>query len=221
MTNHDDDETIAGRISRILADKIVTGALLPGSKLKQDYLAEEFGSSHVPVREALRRLEAQGLAVREPRRGVRVASFDLAQVQEVARMRAALEVLALRNAAPHLTPTILDQAECATLDGDAATDVATWQAANRRFHQLILAPCRMPRLLVAIDDLHAASARFLFASWSSGWVTPKDKDHRSILTHLREQKAEQAVTVLDRHVQRIGHRPKESAAAPERFAIVG
>jgi DNA-binding GntR family transcriptional regulator len=129
MSNHD-DETIAGRISRILADKIVTGALLPGSKLKQDHLAEEFGSSHVPVREALRRLEAQGLAVREPRRGVRVASFDLAQVQEVARMRAALEVLALRNAAPHLTPTILDQAERATLDGDTATDITTWQAAT-------------------------------------------------------------------------------------------
>jgi DNA-binding GntR family transcriptional regulator len=79
----------------------------------------------------------------------------------------------------------------------------------------------MPRLLAVIDDLHAASARFLFASWSSGWVTPKDKDHRSILTHLREQKTEQAVTVLDRHVQRIGHRRKESPAAPERFAIVG
>jgi DNA-binding GntR family transcriptional regulator len=79
----------------------------------------------------------------------------------------------------------------------------------------------MPRLLAVIDDLHTASARFLFASWSSGWVTPKDKDHRSILVHLREQKTEQAATVLDRHVQWISHRPKERAAAPDRFAIVG
>ena len=220
MTNYD-DETIAGRISRILADRIVAGALLPGSKLKQDHIAEEFGSSHVPVREALRRLEAQGLAISEPRRGVRVASFDLAQVQEVARMRAALEVLALRNAVPHLTPAILDQAERATLDGDAAMDVVAWEEANRRFHRLILTPCRMPRLLAVIDDLHAASARFLFAWWSSSWVTPKDKDHRTMVALLRAQKLEQAATLLDRHVQWIGQRSQKAGDGGDRFAIVG
>lgn len=80
------EDTIANRISRVLADRIVTGVLEPGSKLRQDHIAEEFGTSHVPVREAFRRLEAQGLAVSEARRGVRVASFSLAEVQEVARV---------------------------------------------------------------------------------------------------------------------------------------
>ncbi|APO71903.1 GntR family transcriptional regulator protein (plasmid) [Rhizobium gallicum] len=222
MTDHS-DETIAARISRVLADRIVTGQLAPGSKLKQDHIAEEFGSSHVPVREALRRLEAQGLAISEPRRGVRVASFDLAEVQEVARMRAALEVLALRHAAPHLTPSILDHAERATLEGDQAVDVRGWEAANRRFHRLVLSPCGMPRLLAAIDDLHAASARFLFSTWNSGWMTPKDRDHRAILGFLREGETEHAATVLERHVQWIGRRPARKGAAPdaERFAIVG
>jgi len=110
-------ETIAVRISRELADRIVSGVLEPGSRLRQDHVAAEFGTSHVPVREAFRRLEAQGLAVSEPRRGVRVASFDLAEVKEVAEMRAALEVLALRHAAPHLTRAILDAAEAATRAG--------------------------------------------------------------------------------------------------------
>ncbi len=92
MTDHS-DETIAARISRVLADRIVTGqAPAPGSKLKQDHIAEEFGSSHVPVREALRRLEAQGLAISEPRRRrPRCVIRSCGRVQEVARMRAALE----------------------------------------------------------------------------------------------------------------------------------
>ncbi|WP_395382756.1 GntR family transcriptional regulator [Mesorhizobium sp. UC22_110] len=121
------EDTLAVRISRTLADRIIAGKIEPGSRLRQDHIAEEFGASHVPVREAFRRLEAQGLAVSEPRRGVRVASFDLAEVKEVAEMRAALEVLALRHAAPHLTPAILDAAEEATKAGDNSRDVRSWR----------------------------------------------------------------------------------------------
>lgn len=217
------EDTIASRISRILADRIVTGELDPGTKLRQDHIAEEFGTSHVPVREAFRRLEAQGLAVSEPRRGVRVASFDLKEVREVAQMRAALEVLALRHAAPHLTPSILDQAEEATVAGDNSRDVRSWEEANRRFHSLILAPCGMPRLLTSINDLHAASARFLFASWRSEWEVRTDHDHRAILMFLRQGNIENAAAVLERHVQWIGQKPVRNASGTTReaFAIVG
>ena len=124
------EDTIASRISRVLADRIVRGELAPGARLRQDHIAEEFKTSHVPVREAFRRLEAQGLAISEPRRGVRVASFDLAEVREVAEMRAVLEVLALRHAARHLTPAILDEAEEAAREGDAAVNVQAWEEAN-------------------------------------------------------------------------------------------
>src|SRR6218665_1711112 len=125
------EDTIASRISRVLADRIVRGELSAGLRLRQDHIAEEFGTSHVPVREAFRRLEAQGLAISEPRRGVRVASFDLKEVREVAQMRASLEVLALRHAAPHLTASILDQAEEAMVAGDNSSDVRSWEEANR------------------------------------------------------------------------------------------
>lgn len=219
----DVEDTIAGRISRVLADRIVRGELAPGARLRQDHIAEEFQASHVPVREAFRRLEAQGLAISEPRRGVRVASFDIAEVREVAEMRAALEVLALKHAARHLTPAIFDAAEEATREGDAAADVQAWEAANRRFHRLILAPCAMPRLLAAIDDLHAASARFLFSAWRSGWEKRTDHDHRAILAALRQGRTDEAVAVLQKHVQWIGRAPRSAQADDESgaFAIVG
>jgi len=223
MATSDRDETIAVRISRILADRIISGAVEPGARLRQDHIAAEFGASHVPVREAFRLLEAQGLAVNEPRRGVRVAAFDLSEVKEVAEMRAALEVLALRHAAPHLTAAILDQAEEVTKAGDSSGDVRSWEDANRTFHRLILLPCAMPRLLATIDDLHAASARFLFAAWRHEWEARTDHDHRAILAALRKGQVDLAIATLARHVQWIGKRPVEMASGSRReaFAIVG
>lgn len=200
-------DTIAAQISRILAERIVTGVLEPGSRLGQDHIAAEFGASHVPVREAFRRLEAQGLVVSEPRRGVRVASFSLDEVKEVAEMRAALEVLALRHAAPHLTKAILDQAEAANRACEKADDVQAWEEANLLFHRLILAPCSMPRLLKAVDDLHTASARFLLAGWRTEWDVPTDRDHRAILDALRAGRVDVAAPILARHVQWVGKEP--------------
>lgn len=217
------EDTIANRISRILADRIVTGVLEPGAKLRQDHIAEEFGASHVPVREAFRKLEAQGLAVSEPRRGVRVASFDLKEVREVALMRSELEGLALRQAAQHLTSSILDEAEEATVAGDNSRDVRSWEEANRRFHRLILVPCGMPRLLAVIEDLHSVSARFLFSAWRSDWEVRTDHDHRAILGFLRQGNTDNAVAVLERHVQWIGQKPVKNSTGSTRdaFAIVG
>lgn len=202
------NEPVAVRISRELAARIISGRIEAGARLRQDHIAEEFGASHVPVREAFRRLEIQGLVESEPRRGVRVAGFSDNEVREVAEMRAALEMLALRLAAPHLTKVILDEAEQANLACDRASDVHSWEEANRRFHRLILSPCAMPRLLRAIDDLHTASARFLFSGWRAEWETPTDRDHRAILAALRAGDVEEATTVLGRHVRSIDQEPK-------------
>ncbi|AGS25211.1 GntR family transcriptional regulator [Rhizobium etli] len=201
------EDTIANRISRVLAERIITGVLEPGSKLRQDHIAEEFGTSHVPVREAFRRLEAQGLAVSQARRGVRVASFSLVEVQEVALMRSVLEGLALRHAAPHLTPYLLDEAKAVADECDNAKDIHQWDEANRRFHRLLITPCGLPRLLTAIEDLHVAGSRFLFATSRAAWAPRVDADHKAILDNLRNGRIDQAVIILERHVKRVSHRP--------------
>lgn len=199
-------EPHAARISRELVNRIVSGRIAPGERLRQDHIAEEFSTSHVPVREAFRRLEAQGLVVSEPRRGVRVAAFGEDEVREVAQMRGSLEVLALRHAAPHLTKSILNNAEEATRAGDRAKDVFAWEAENRRFHRTILAPCGMPRLLRTIDDLHVASARFLFSAWRKEWEAPTDRDHRAVVAALRNGDIDLAASLLERHITGAGPR---------------
>lgn len=199
-------ETIASRIAATLAERIIAGISPPDTRLRQDHIAEEFRASHVPVREAFRQLEAQGLATSEPRRGYRVTSFDVAELREVAEMRAALESLALRHAAPRITPELLATAEKATQAGESAADVRQWEEANRAFHRMILAPCEMPRLISSINDLHDASARFLFAAWRSDWEARTDHDHRAILSALRRGHVNLACEVLSLHVGWIGKR---------------
>lgn len=207
-------ETIASRIAATLAERIIAGIIPPDTRLRQDHIAEEFRASHVPVREAFRQLEAQGLATSEPRRGYRVTSFDVAELREVAEMRAALESLALRHAAPRITPELLAAAEKATQAGESAANVRQWEEANRAFHRMILAPCEMPRLISSIDDLHDASARFLFAAWRSDWEARTDHDHRAILSALRRGHVSLACEVLSLHVGWIGKR-SGSRTSPE------
>lgn len=214
------DETLSARIARALADRIISGTIAPGTHLRQDHIAAEFGTSHVPVREAFRDLESQGLAENLLRRGVRVTEFDVAELREVAEMRASLEALALRHAAPNITRTIIYEAEQVTLRGDHADTVRDWEEANRTFHRLILTPCHMPRLLRTIDDLQAASARFLFAAWQQNWEARTDHDHRAILDALRKGQTDRACAILARHVGWIGKRSPGRKNADEKTTYV-
>lgn len=216
------EDPLALQIARALAERIVSGALPPETPLRQDHIAAEFGTSHVPVREAFRHLEAQGLTESQPRRGTRVSAFGVEDIHEVAAMRATLEVLALRQAAPRITRMVLEAAEAANRACEAATEVRAWEAANRRFHRLLLAPCGMPRLLATIDGLHLASARFLFAAWRSSWEAPTDQDHGALLSALRRGQTEAACSVLTRHLGRVGRGGFRKYHAPaEGYTILG
>jgi len=204
MMSETENATTAGRIAESLGERIISGALQPDAPLRQDHIAREFNSRHVPVREAFRRLEAQHLVVAVPRRGVRVAPLDANSVKEIAEMRAALEVVALRNAAPKLTPAHLARLELALIEGDNAETIQDFEAANRAFHHALVAPCAMPRLLASLDGLQLANSRLVFATaHSAGWQPRSNQDHRLILQALRSRNVDQACNLLTRHIQTI------------------
>ncbi|MCA1399292.1 GntR family transcriptional regulator [Bradyrhizobium sp. BRP56] len=204
MTSEGENTTTAGRIAEAIGGRIINGELLPDAPLRQDHVAREFHSSHVPVREAFRQLEAQHLVVAVPRRGVRVAPLDTRSVKEIAEMRAALEVVALRNAAPRLTSAHLARIELAMIEGDNAETVQDFEMANRAFHHALVAPCAMPRLLASLDGLQLANSRLVFAmARNAGWRPRPSPDHRVILQALRARNIEQACSLLARHIQTI------------------
>ena len=204
MKEPDENSTVAARITEAIAEQIIAGTLKPDAPLRQDHVAREFNSSHVPVREAFRQLEAQHLVVALPRRGVRVAPLDATAIREISEMRAALEVVALRHAAPRLTPAHLAKIELALIESENAETLQDFEAANRAFHQALVAPCGMPRLLASLDGLQRANSRLVFAmARTAGWRPRSNQDHRLILQALRARNLEQASSLLTRHIQTI------------------
>ena len=194
--------TIADKIYDRLSRQIITGTLPAGEKLRQDHIARAYETSHVPVREAVLRLEAHGLAESEPRRGMRVTALNPAEVREVIEMRVALESLALQHSVQNMTPTAIKAADEARAACDEAKDMPTWEARNRAFHRSVLTPCAMPRLLHAIDDLHIANARHMFAQWRQKWAQRTDADHAAIIQALKRRDAPSAISVLTKHIRR-------------------
>ena len=88
----------------VIREAILSGELEPGARLLQEDLAERLQVSSTPVREALRQLESEGILQSSPNRGVRVTEVDFGAVREIYQIRAELEALATRCAAPRLTP---------------------------------------------------------------------------------------------------------------------
>lgn len=195
--------TISEHIQRALTVQIIRGQLAPDEKLRQDHIAQTFNTSHVPVREALLRLEARGLAVSIPRRGVRVAPFDPGDILEIKAMRLALEPVALLHAIPVMTAAYLKKAKKAQIACDGASDLIAWEQANRVFHNSIVVACAMPRLLNAIENLQILGARHLLGTWRTTWERRPDRDHTAILNAIARKDSDMAVSVLKRHLQRL------------------
>ncbi|PYE12370.1 GntR family transcriptional regulator [Paraburkholderia silvatlantica] len=199
------DRSLADRIAVALADRIISGVIAPGEWLRQDHIAAEFGASHVPVREAFRRLEAQGLAVVEPRRGVRAAPLEPADVLEMAKMRAAFEALALREAIPALDAGALEELDAILDQESAARGVAVLGTLNLRFHRALTARCGMPRLVDAISDMHRTSSRHLYATWQQlNWQDRSNDEHRNIVRAIRDSDVEAACAALSAHILSAG-----------------
>ena len=200
-----DGRSLAEQIASTLAERIITGRIAPGERLLQEHLAVEFGASHVPVREAFRRLEAQGLAVVEPRKGVRAAPLDPLAVMEVAKMRAALEPLALREGAARLTSADLRRLDALIDAESSAQGIEALEKLNAQLHGALLEHCRMPYLLSSIADLHRISARHLFATWQKlDWQARSSDEHRRIVAALRAGSVQAACAALAAHIIEAG-----------------
>lgn len=199
------DNSLPAQIAQALTERIITGELLPGQPVRQDAVGKEFGVSHVPVREAFRRLELRGLIVSQPRRGVCVAPLDEAALVEITRMRAALECLALRYAMGTVSSQELDDAMGWINAGGQAQDIQTWERCNRKFHSTLYLPCAMPRLLAEIAMLHDARLRYMYALAADiDWDPKSQVEHLALLDLIKEQDMARACAFLESHIIEAG-----------------
>jgi DNA-binding GntR family transcriptional regulator len=155
--------TITEQVLARLRDLILEGALAPGSRIDQAQLAQRFGVSMVPVREALARLQSSGLVRIVPHRGVFVEALSAEELVDIYHVREVLEEQAARLAAPNLTDAdiaaleALDRQMVVTAD---AGDFETFLQINREFHFVIYRAARRRYLLQTIEQLWDQSTRY-------------------------------------------------------------
>ena len=167
-----------------LRRSIVTGKYPAGSRLVADHLARQLGVSPTPVREALHRLEAEGLVRVNPHHGVEVSQLSIQEIIEIYQIRGALECLATRLAAAHLTEGDFEQMTFLLDEMDAAARVKDLErilTVNRRFHGIIWQAAQSPKLGDLLENYYDSSQRFRYVSITvPGRLDRISSEHRRI-----------------------------------------
>ena len=189
-------------IAVTLRREIESGRLPPGSILKQELLAERFGVSRQPVRQALDRLLASGLLNRRPDRSLAVAGLTEEQARELAEIRGALETTALRGALSMLGDSDLRKAHRLNEDLVEEEDPATLEELDVAFHRTLYGRCGNARLLSLIDELRRESRRaYLRQPKGSDQRVILHAEHRAIIEACARRNEAAALQALSNHLQ--------------------
>lgn len=175
--------SVVDQVHEELLQRIVAGELPPGSRLRQEALAEELGVSRTPLREALARLVSEGLVELEPNRGATVAGRDFGDMEQAWRARLVVEPGAARLAAERRDPAMLERMrEIVRRQRDVADDLTASFELNRDFHLALVNAAHNPHL-----------SRFADLLWLSRIGVPifarQARDRAQILSWADEHEA--------------------------------
>jgi len=189
-------------IAEALRGMILSGELGIGVQLKQQALAERFGVSRIPIREALKRLEVEGLIEHVAHQGSVVAAKSVQELLEILDIRIGLETRALKLAVPNMTKTDIKAADEILKRYDASETPRQWAELNLEFHLCLYRPCGRPRLLKMIADIVRGVDIHLRAQQSStvGRKSPQI-EHRSILKACAAKNVPLAISLLEAHIE--------------------
>lgn len=183
--------------------RILVGDLPSGAALRQQDLAADLGVSRVPLREALRMLESEGLVEYSAHRGYRVVALSLADLEEIYRLRSLIEDDLAQRATGAASPQEVAEVraahrDLAALEGSARPDPAALAAANRRFHWAILRPGpQADRVLRGLWDASEAYRARWFAE--HGNIRRGADEHARLLDAVIARDADGVVRLLDAH----------------------
>lgn len=175
---------------------LISGSFSPGQTLVIRALAEEYGISATPVREALQRLVAERLLVMLPNRSIAVPDPTIDNFEELVRIRSALEGMSVERAAGKITKKALDKLQTTLDDLDVSIekhDTSAYLALNKRFHFLIYEAADSPILLNMILDLWVQVGPFFNRLFDDDiYVTKSNFEHKRIYQALKDGNAEDA-----------------------------
>lgn len=203
-------------VADALREAIQSGALADGAVLNQVAIAERFGVSRVPVREAMRQLQAEGLISSEAHRRAVVRGLSLERIVEIYDLRILVEGYLIERAVPLMTASVLEQARAVEAEMVAIDDHAEWLSLNRRFHDLLYSTSGATTALELATTLRGHAERYV-RLWSRGTSLRREREvereHHQILRSVAKGDATQARLELELHITHTRDRIAESGPA--------
>lgn len=188
-------------IAKHLREAIISGQMAEHEPIRQDDIAQIFNVSKIPVREALRTLEAHGFVELLLNRGALVKELTLAQLRDAFELRSMVEPHLMRTAAPLLTAADLDEAERLVAAMDDAPTAWAFSELNGRFHDLLYRAAERPLSKQILAMLQGHIQRMSFMQLSlAGFNRSSNEDHRAIVAALRQGDPEAAARAVAAHV---------------------
>lgn len=197
-------KTLTELVGERIRDDIVNGLLKPGESITIGRLARDLHVSSMPVRAALTRLEAEGLVVIAPQRGVMVSGISPEDLEEVFLIRSRLEGLGIYLACPHITEADLKTLRQLLADmrrSEKANDSKGWVRTNGQFHRLIFRAGQRPRLERLLSDLLNAGKRGRIVPRNvPGHMARRNAEHERILQALEAKDPDLAERMMREHL---------------------
>ena len=191
-------------VFKTLREAILRGDLKPGERLMELQLAAKLGVSRTPIREAIRMLQQEGLAVTIPRRGAEVAAMTEKDMEDVLQVREALEILAVQLASEKITKEqIAELEERLKAFEQAVETVEVKQIAQSDidFHDLIYTAAENPRLVVLLNNLREQIYRYRVEYLKDEKNYPRlIEEHRQIMQGLKERNEQYVVEMTKKHM---------------------
>lgn len=204
-------------IANDLRERILSGELAEGETIRQEALAEDYDVSRMPIREALKRLDAEGLLQLTTNRGALVTKHSLEEIGEIFDLRILIEVDLFRRAIPAMTSTDFAHAEELLTQMDEsydADDVGRWGALNFKFHSALYAASGRKLTHDLLQSINLHSDRYVRMHLSvMEQREPAKEDHRRLLSLARSGETEEACALLAEHIRRTKDQLLEMVAA--------
>jgi len=196
--------TVTSQATEALRDRILRGDFGDDAPLRQDALAAELGVSRIPIREALRQLEAEGLVVFHPHRGAVVSTLSVGEIEELFELRAQIESDLLRRAVPNVTPDVVARARDILRSYDAAFragEISGWGTLNWEFHATLYAPAERSFTMAIVQRLHQQSDRYFRMQLAlTHGESRASVEHRGILAAVEAHDARRAALLMRQHI---------------------
>jgi DNA-binding GntR family transcriptional regulator len=193
------------RAAELLRAEVLDGKLLPGSRVRQEELAARLGLSRIPIREALRQLEAEGLVVVVPNSGAWIAQVNLRECMEIYKIRERLEPMALAESLEHMSDRDIQELEELVVAVEKSTSVEEFLRLDREFHLTSYKRSPLPMLQTMIAGFwnktqHYRRAYTMTIGGANRWII--NAEHRLMLEAIRNRDAEDVERLLQSHIRR-------------------